>query len=153
MDSSVGKAKYKKIASEFNSSQPVFARMPDWNPAEIIGARPNHLAYSLYKKIITDNVWAIQRYENGFIDMRGYPLMSSICGQAYVCVNYSISSFIPDSIHNNLKIKISQIALNRYINNRKMHDKLEFEIIPTSYDLDEEKWKTIYRKRHFYMVR
>jgi len=32
--------------------------MPDWNPAEIIGIKPKMLALSLYKELITDNIWA-----------------------------------------------------------------------------------------------
>ena len=39
----------------------VFGQMPDWNPAEIIGQNPKPLAYSLYRKLITDKVWAIAR--------------------------------------------------------------------------------------------
>ena len=35
-----------------------FGVMPDWNPAEILGVRPKKLAISLYKELITDNVWA-----------------------------------------------------------------------------------------------
>ena len=29
----------------------IYAQMPDWNPAEIIGARSNYLPYSLYAKL------------------------------------------------------------------------------------------------------
>lgn len=40
-----------------------FGVMPDWNPAEILGIRPKKLAISLYKELITDDVWAHQRYD------------------------------------------------------------------------------------------
>lgn len=36
----------------------IYGIMPDWNPAEIIGVRPKPLALSLYREIITDNIWA-----------------------------------------------------------------------------------------------
>ena len=39
----------------------VYSVMTDWNPAEMIGIRPKPLALSLYREIITDNVWAYQR--------------------------------------------------------------------------------------------
>ena len=41
----------------------IAANMPDWNPAEIIGVRPKPLALSLYQELITDRVWAQQRFE------------------------------------------------------------------------------------------
>ena len=40
--------------------------MPDWNPAEIIGRRPTPLALSLYRELITDNIWALQRRDYGY---------------------------------------------------------------------------------------
>ena len=40
--------------------------MPDWNPAEIIGEYPRPLAYSVYKKLITDNTWSIARELMGY---------------------------------------------------------------------------------------
>ena len=39
--------------------------MPDWN-AEIIGRRPKRLALDLYKFLVTDQTWAIQRAEYGY---------------------------------------------------------------------------------------
>ena len=39
----------------------LYGVMPDWNPAEIIGIAPNVLASSLYRFLILDDVWAIQR--------------------------------------------------------------------------------------------
>ena len=35
--------------------------MPDWNPVEIIGKYPSQLSVSLYKYLITDNIWAKAR--------------------------------------------------------------------------------------------
>ena len=32
----------------------LFSTMTDWNPAEIIGLKPNPLSYSIYKELITD---------------------------------------------------------------------------------------------------
>ena len=43
--------------------------MPDWNPAEIIGIKPKPLSLSLYKELITDRVWALNRKDYGFKDM------------------------------------------------------------------------------------
>ena len=34
-----------------------FSDMSDWNPSEIIGNNPNLLDYSIYKFLITDDIW------------------------------------------------------------------------------------------------
>ena len=39
----------------------VYGVMPDWNPAEIVGVRPKPLSLSLYRDLVTDNIWAYQR--------------------------------------------------------------------------------------------
>jgi len=48
-----------------HGSRSVFGVMPDWNPAEILGARPRPLALSLYKELVTDSTWAYQRNNYG----------------------------------------------------------------------------------------
>jgi len=53
----------------------IFGIMPDWNPAEIIGPTPRRLALSLYQYLVTDEVWAIQRAQYGYRDVRPQPLM------------------------------------------------------------------------------
>ena len=58
----------------------VYGIMPDWNPAEIIGIRPRPLATSLYKELITNNIWAEQRFSYGYRDVRGFPLMKTFLG-------------------------------------------------------------------------
>ncbi len=42
---------------------PLFGVMTDWNPAEIVGTKPRNLALSLYRQLITDEIWARQRAE------------------------------------------------------------------------------------------
>ena len=48
------KEKYVKLSS---NNHFIFGQMPDWNPAEIIGQTPSRLSYSLYKKLITRDIW------------------------------------------------------------------------------------------------
>ena len=62
----------------------VFGVMPDWNPAEIIGIRPKPLALSLYRELITDNIWAYQRYNYGYRNVRSVPLMQQFFGTPYI---------------------------------------------------------------------
>src|SRR5262249_14512213 len=58
----------------------VYGVMPDWNPAEIIGVRPRPLALSLYRNLITDSVWAYQRHNYGYRNLRSFPLIVSFHG-------------------------------------------------------------------------
>lgn len=53
----------------------VYGVMPDWNPAEIVGIRPKPLALSLYRELITDAIWAYQRHNYGYRNLRSFPLM------------------------------------------------------------------------------
>jgi len=55
--------------------RPIYGVMPDWNPAEIIGRSPRLLADSLYRYLIMDEVWATQRAEFGYRDVRPHPLL------------------------------------------------------------------------------
>ena len=40
--------------------------MSDWNPAEMIGTKPKSLSLSLYKSLITDSIWCLQRKNYGY---------------------------------------------------------------------------------------
>ncbi|HEB7549333.1 TPA: hypothetical protein RZH68_001495, partial [Campylobacter coli] len=84
----------------------LFGVMPDWNPAEIIGLRPKRLAFSLYKEIITDNIWAYQRDNYGYRDLRSHPLIYSFLGIPYVDVRLSFNSFIPKKLDENIAQKL-----------------------------------------------
>ena len=112
-----------------------FGVMPDWNPAEILGVRPKKLAISLYKELITDNVWAHQRYDYGYRDLTMHPLMISFCGVPYIDTRITFNSFIPKT----LNVKISEKLVNYYLNKLskypKYHDKIEFEIVYSCYYL------------------
>ena len=112
-----------------------FGVMPDWNPAEILGIRPKKLAISLYKELITDNIWAHQRYDYGYRDLTMHPLMISFCGVPYIDTRITFNSFIPEK----LNIKIAEKLVNHYLNKLsrypKYHDKIEFEIVYSCYYL------------------
>ncbi len=119
-----------------NLNYTVFGKMPDWNPAEIIGNAPRRLAYSLYRILITDKVWRISRKYMGYKDLKGLPLMYSFGGQPFINVRNSFKSFIPSSI----PTKLTNDLLNHWItylkNNPHLHDKVEFEVALTSWTFD-----------------
>lgn len=117
---------------------PVWSNMSDWNPAEIIGTRPNPLALSLYKFLITDSVWAQQRYEVGYRDLRNIPLIHDFYGHPYVDVRASLSSFIPADVDKGSAVALVQFALDKLKNNPHLHDRVEFDFFPTSTTLTSD---------------
>jgi choline kinase len=115
-----------------------FGVMPDWNPAEIIGNKPRRLATSLYRWLITDEIWATQRAEFGYRDVRPHPLMHCFLGHPYIDVRASFSSFIPAALSDVLAERLVNSYLDRLESNPQLHDKVEFEIVFTCLTLDFE---------------
>lgn len=133
---------YNKIDS-LNSQHPylygektIFGVMPDWNPAEIIGVRPRNLALTLYKEIITDNIWAYQRDNYGYKNLRSFPLMYSFGGLPYIDVRVSFNSFLPKDLNGELSEKMVNYYIERLTEHPSNHDKVEFEIVYSCYTLD-----------------
>ncbi len=112
-----------------------FGVMPDWNPAEILGARPQKLAISLYKELVTDNIWAHQRADYGYRNLTMHPLMVSFCGVPYIDTRITFNSFVPATLNE----KIAEKLVNYYLQQLKecpaYHDKIEFEIVFSCYYL------------------
>ena len=117
-----------------------FGIMPDWNPAEIVGTKPDRLAMSLYCFLITDDVWARQRAEYGYRDVRPHPLLVAFAGHPYIDVRASFNSFIPASIGDDLAGKLVNFYLDWLERYPYLHDKVEFDVLPTCYAFDFDKW-------------
>lgn len=114
----------------------VYGVMPDWNPAEIIGIRPKPLALSLYKELITDSIWAYQRHNYGYRNLRSFPLMPHFFGLPYIDVRVSLNSFIPADLPEDLANRLVDHYLNSLLDAPYLHDKVEFEIVFSCYTLD-----------------
>lgn len=107
--------------------------MPDWNPAEMIGVKPRPLAYSLYKELITDVNWASARFRYGYRDMRNKPLMYQFSGSPYICIPYSVESFIPATLPLSIVNSVVSHCSEYLAAHQSLHDKIEFSIIPTCF--------------------
>ena len=114
----------------------IYGVMPDWNPAEIIGIRPKPLALSLYRELITDSIWAYQRDNYGYRNLRGFPLLIDYLGLPYIDVRVSFNSFIPKSLSENLASRLIDYYILKLIKAPSLHDKVEFEIIFSCYTFD-----------------
>lgn len=126
---------YKKIQKlssphpNLLGSKTLFGVMPDWNPAEIIGYKPKQLSTSLYKEIITDNIWAYQRDNYGYRNLRSHPLMVTFLGIPYIDVRVDFNSFIPKDLDEKISEKLIEYYLNKLTSEPHLHDKIEFEIV------------------------
>ena len=112
--------------------------MPDWNPAEIVGVTPRPLALSLYQHLITDEVWARQRAELGYRDVRPCPLVVTLAGQPFVDVRASLNSFVPKALDDAVAQTLVDHYLQRLCQHPQLHDKVEFEIALTCMPFDFE---------------
>jgi glutamine kinase len=111
----------------------LFSNMSDWNPAEMIGEKPYPLAMSLYKELITNEVWAEQRANYGYQDCRPNILMFDFLGFPFIDLRTDFNSFLPSNLNKNIKEKIINNNLNQIIKNPNLHDKVEFKIVETCY--------------------
>jgi phosphohistidine swiveling domain-containing protein len=114
----------------------VYGVMPDWNPAEIIGVRPRPLALSLYRSLVTDSIWAYQRHNYGYHNLRSFPLMVSFHGLPYIDVRVSFNSFLPADIDGDIADRLVAHYVDRLIGAPALHDKVEFEIVFSCYTFD-----------------
>lgn len=119
---------------------PIWSVMADWNPAEIVGTKPGTLALDLYRYVITDRTWAVQRKEVGYRDVTHVPLVSNLGGTAYVNVRASLNSFVPADFPEEPANRLVTHALQRLRASPALHDKIEFEIIPTCLDFTFDRW-------------
>jgi glutamine kinase len=119
-----------------HGSRAIFGIMPDWNPAEIIGVRPLPLSLSLYRELITDAIWAYQRDNYGYRNLRSFPLLVSFHGLPYIDVRVSFNSFVPRDVPDDLARRLVNYYIDRLLSEPHLHDKVEFDIIFSCYTLD-----------------
>lgn len=117
----------------------VYGVMPDWNPAEILGTRPKPLALSLYRELVTDSIWAYQRHNYGYKNLRSCILMPHFYGQPYIDVRLSFNSFIPANLDKDISERLVDFYISRLLDQPSLHDKIEFEIVFSCYTLDIDK--------------
>lgn len=135
---------YQNTQPDVQGDATIFGVMPDWNPAEIVGTKPHRLAISLYQALITNDIWAQQRAEFGYKDVRPYPLIINFVGHPYVDVRASIHSFLPNNLSADTTKKLVNFYIYRLKNNPEWHDKLEFMVMPTCYTVDfKDRWHNL----------
>lgn len=119
----------------------LYGVMPDWNPAEIIGTAPGALAKSLYRYLVMDEVWATQRAEYGYRDVRPAPLLAEFSGHPYVDVRASFASFLPANLPDELAGRLLSFTVDWLRQHPALHDKIEFDVVPTCLAPDFSRWE------------
>ena len=146
----LNKFKHEKDNLKHKDYLPVLlGYMPDWNPAEIIGFKPNPLSFSLYEELITDKIWAQQRHQFGYKFLKKPKLLYSFFGTPYVNVNKTFNSFLPKNLNSNLEKKLLKFYNKTLREKPHLHDKIEFEVIPTFYSLNFKYWENKFKRAKF----
>ncbi len=127
--------KLKKRHYNLFGNTTLFGVMPDWNPAEIIGIKPNNLAISLYRELITDHIWAEDRKKFGYRDLTSHHLLTNFFGTPFVDVRVDFNSWISNELEPNLSEKLANFYIHKFKNNTQFHDKVEFNIIYSCFSL------------------
>jgi phosphoenolpyruvate synthase/pyruvate phosphate dikinase len=127
----------------------LYGVMPDWNPAEIIGLKPKPLALSLYRELITDSIWAYQRHNYGYRNLRSFPLLVNFFGAPYIDVRVSFNSFIPSNLDEIVAGKLVNYYINSLVSNPQWHDKVEFEIVFSCFTFDLPQRIKVLKKHGF----
>jgi hypothetical protein len=115
-------------------SRTVLGVMPDWNPAEIIGTTPRPLAASLYRELVTRQVWRQARARMGYRAMPSEELMVMIGGHPYIDVRNSFNSLLPNGLDEAIANRLVDAYLDRLDEQPELHDKVEFEVAHTCMD-------------------
>jgi phosphohistidine swiveling domain-containing protein len=131
--------RFSKRSPHLGGDTTLFTDMSDWNPAEIIGARPNTLDYGLYSFLVTDEVWHQARSYLGYADVFPGELMISFGKRPYINVRLSFNSLIPGDISLELRDKLVNYYMDKLRKNPEKQDKVEFEIVWTCYSFSVDK--------------
>ena len=122
-----------KPKSGLAGSTTAFGVMPDWNPAEMIGRSPRRLALSLYRRLITDQVWNVARTEMGYRRVDG-PLLVEFVERPYIDVRASFNSLLPAALDESIADRLIDWQVQRLSELPGSHDKVEFDIALTCRD-------------------
>ena len=124
------------IENNHTDYYPIFGQMPDWNPVEMIGVVPRNLAFSIYKTLITEEVWSLAREEMSYSKPINRSLMHNFCGHPFIDVKSSFSTFIPNKLDKNISKKLVKFWIEKLKCYPELHDKVEFDIAITTFSFD-----------------
>ncbi len=146
---SINKEIFSKIKNQRKNKKIILSDMTDWNPAEIIGNQSHLLDYSLYDYLIMKKVWHQGRTKIGYFNIDPFPLMKRIGLKSYVDVYGSFNSLTPNNIDKNLREKLVNFYTDQLEKFPYLHDKIEFELVFSCFDLNTDNRLTELKKYGF----
>lgn len=131
------KTDYSRICRTLAEQDTILSDMAFWNPAEMIGENPHPLDYSLYREIITKSAWNQGLNYIGYKAVDG-ELMYRVGNKPYISLKQSFLCLTPEDLEENLNRKLIDYYNQKLRNDLSAHDKIEFEIVLSNYDLSTE---------------
>ena len=110
-----------------------YSDMAFWNPAEIIGDRPNYLEFSLYSRLLLQSAWNEGLLPLGYTAVEG-ELMVLFGSKPYINVHHAFLALIPAGLSREMKAKLVNYYNTKLKKHPEWHDKIEFRIVHSCYD-------------------
>ena len=127
---------YRNLApAGTESGSPLLSDMAFWNPAELIGDRPEYLAYSLFNHLIMKGPWNEALRPLGYAAVDG-GLMVRVANKPYIRVAKAFYSLLPANLPEGLADRLVSYYLGKLHRHPELHDKVEFEIVHNCYTFD-----------------
>jgi hypothetical protein len=120
-------------------SRRLYGQMPDWNPAELLGAHPKPLALSLFRYLISRESWREARSAFGYRKIGKSDLLREFAGRPYVDVRLSFNSLLPAGLDAACGARLVDAWSARLHDAPGLHDKVEFDVASTIVDFDFER--------------
>jgi hypothetical protein len=114
----------------------VLGMMPDWNPAELIGAHPSPLAAALFRSLISDRTWQEARAAMGYQPVAATPLMHLLAGRPYIDTRASFNSFLPAGLPMGTRATLVDAWMDWLRIHPELHDRVELEVAQTAFDFE-----------------
>ena len=131
--------KYNKFIKNNSNKKIILSDMADWNPSEIIGGNPNMLDYSLYDFLIMDKSWYLGREQIDYQIPSNSNLMVKFGNKPYVNTLSSFISLTPNKLPKKITSKLLKYYNQELSSHPYLHDKIEFDIVLTCFDLTFDK--------------
>lgn len=110
--------------------------MPDWNPAELLGAHPRPLSLSVFASVIGDGTWWRSRASLGYARPYRAQLLRPIAGRPYVDVRASFESLCPAAVDPRLRQRVVRDWLQALGDAPQLHDRVEFDVAVAAPEFD-----------------
>lgn len=114
---------------------PYLSDMAFWNPAELIGDRPNHLDYSLFNHLIMKSNWNEALLPMGYTEVKD-ELQLLIGNKPYINTHHAFLCLLPATLPLGVKRKLLNFYNLKLRQHPELHDKVEFQIVHNCYTFD-----------------